>query len=325
MKKMKRDIVLFFLPCLAYHLYFVLLLESVSVWDLMYLDVLLLVCFGIYLRIRIYRFRERERKKNDYMESEGTIAEELSDYENIEIAFHDQRILTRQLEEQRECMCDLQDYITKWCHEVKIPLSAALLVNERIEDAKERQRIKEPLEKIRRLLNDALAGCKIQSQMFDLQIRPVNLKECVRESIRNQQFFLIQKHFTLDIRVENVIVYSDSEWLIYVIDQFIGNAVKYAKEEPKLMIWAEEEPEKIRMMIEDRGEGILPEDMRRIYDKGFTGSNHRDGQYKSTGMGLYMVSQILHKLEHQIEAESEYGVYTRFTITFTDHRKFFHL
>ena len=60
-------------------------------------------------------------------------------------------------------------------------------------------------------------------------------------------------------------------------------------------------------------------------EKGFTGSSHRNGQYKSTGMGLYMVSQILKRLEHQIEVESQPGSYTRFTITFVITADFFHL
>ena len=104
-------------------------------------------------------------------------------------------------------------------HEVKIPLSSALLVSERIQDPQIRQSMREPLEKIRHLMNSALAGCKVQSQIFDLQIRPVHINECVIESIRNQQFFLIQKHFELDISAEDLTVYTDKEWADEPLDE----------------------------------------------------------------------------------------------------------
>src|SRR5699024_8548972 len=118
---------------------------------------------------------------------------------------------------------------------------------------------------------------------------------------------------------------TDKEWMIYVLDQLIANAVKYAQDQPKLSVWTEEEGEDVRLVVEDYGEGILPEDLKRIYEKGFTGSSHRNGQYKSTGMGLYLAAQILKRLEHSIEAESRPGEYTRFTITFRDNRRFFNL
>ena len=53
----------------------------------------------------------------------------------------------------------------------------------------------------------------------------------------------------------------------------------------------------------------------RIYlefcEKGFTGQNHHNGQYKSTGMGLYMVEKVMSQLGHSIEVESIFSrVYT---------------
>ena len=66
------------------------------------------------------------------------------------------------------------------------------------------------------------------------------------------------------------------------------------------------------LWVEDRGQGIQKQDMERIFEKGYTGSNYHNGKYKSTGMGLYMVSQIVQKLGHEIRVESKYGEYTRF-------------
>ena len=68
------------------------------------------------------------------------------------------------------------------------------------------------------------------------------------------------------------------------------------------------------LYVEDFGEGIRNSDMGRIFEKGFTGSNHHNGKYRSTGMGLYMAAKIAARLGHDIAVESEYGKYTRFGI-----------
>ena len=166
-----------------------------------------------------------------------------------------------------------------------------------------------------------LQGCRLQSPLFDVKIRQVSLKECVRASIRNNQFFLIRNKFQMNMTVgDEVTVYTDETWLTYILDQILSNAVKYAKaaeeaqEERCIRIWCERFPDTIALLIEDNGEGIAECDIRRIFEKGYTGSNYHNGKYKSTGMGLYLAMQIAKKLEHELSVESVCGAYTRFRI-----------
>ena len=237
-------------------------------------------------------------------------------FENRDISEHDVRILRGKIQEQFEENCDLQDYVAKWCHEFKIPLSTCLLMDEKIEDGNLRRDMREPLERMNQQINSMMLGCKLQSPLFDLQVKKTFLQECVKTSIRNNQFFLIRKKFTLDMQVEDLYVYTDPAWLVYILDQLINNALKYSGKEPKLHIWTEKQERRVVLLVEDNGEGIKDSDLKRIFEKGFTGNNYHNGKYKSTGMGLYMVSKIAEKLEHEIKVESEYGVYTRFAIVF---------
>ena len=193
-------------------------------------------------------------------------------------------VLKGQLDELFEMNCNLRDYITKWCHEVKLPLAALLLMNEKIEDSVQKKAMKEQLERIRQLLNGALIGSRVQSTMYDLQIGKTSLSQCVRASVKNNQFFLIQNRFEMEVSVPELTVYTDKEWLIYVLDQIIGNAIKYTSECPRLSIWGESEEDVTRLYIEDNGEGIKDCDLKNVFEKGFTGSNHHNGKYKSTGM-----------------------------------------
>lgn len=246
------------------------------------------------------------------------IYQELSDFENSDITEHDVQILEESLQKKFEESCELQDYVAKWGHEFKIPLAASLLMAEKIKDVQLRTGMKEQLERMNRQIRAMLQGCRLQSPLFDLQVRKTSLEECVRDSIRNNQFFLIQKKFLLDIQVREVMVYTDKVWLTYILDQIINNAVKYTKAEsadnPSLKIWTKQTQEQVELLVEDSGEGIRDCDIRRIFEKGFTGTDFHNGKCKSTGMGLYMAEKIADRLGHQIRAESQYGEYTRFSI-----------
>ncbi|MBQ7076909.1 MAG: sensor histidine kinase, partial [Lachnospiraceae bacterium] len=97
------------------------------------------------------------------------------------------------------------------------------------------------------------------------------------------------------------------------------NTIKYRDEEKvlEISVSANKVKDKTELIYEDNGTGISKEDLPRIFEKSFTGSNGRETQ-KSTGMGLYIVKNLCDRLGHTIRAESEKGKYTRFTITFAD-------
>ena len=325
LKKNRKMFLLLLAVILAYNLYFGLLFADVDRENLFYLDMLIGIALMSFVVVDYRQQAQKRRQVKELLEVEDVIYSELSEFENREIVIHDVEILKGQLDEQFEMNCNLQDYITKWCHEVKLPLAALLLMNEKIEDSVQKKAMKEQLERIRQLLNGALIGSRVQSTMYDLQIGKTSLSQCVRASVKNNQFFLIQNRFEMEVSVPELTVYTDKEWLIYVLDQIIGNAIKYTSECPRLSIWGESEEDVTRLYIEDNGEGIKDSDLKNVFEKGFTGSNHHNGKYKSTGMGLYLAHLIMKKLGHTITVESEFGCFTRVILEFRDNRDYFQL
>ncbi len=318
---------------LSFNLYFIFLLSNTKKEYLFYLDFLIAVVIFLFLFIDYFKFKKMEMEKKKLLEYKDLIYKELPTFENQEIIEHDIQVLQKKLQEQFEANCDLEDYTMKFYHEVKIPLAAALLVNDKIIDAQVRLSMRENLERINQQLNTMLFGSKLQASFFDLQIKKISLQECIKTSIKNNQFFLIQKHFSIEnyLGEKEHYVYTDKSWLVYIFDQLLNNAIKYRKEYPTIKIWIQEiedgdSSQTIKkLFMEDNGVGIQKSDIRRIFEKGFIGSNYHNGKYKSTGMGLYLVAKIADKLKHEINVESEYGEYTRFCITFQDQRGYFHL
>ena len=102
---------------------------------------------------------------------------------------------------------------------------------------------------------------------------------------------------------------TDEKWLLFVVEQLLSNAIKYTSE-GKISVYREGEG---TLVIEDTGIGIAPEDLPRIFEKGFTGFNGRTDK-KSTGIGLYLTKRILTKLSHSIEIHSQVGKGTKVLI-----------
>lgn len=319
-----------FLSCLlmifaTFNLYFICLVLNVNIQYLIYLDILLGVCVGLFLLIDAHSFCQKEKRIIELLEMNDYIYPLITDLEHMDILQHDFDIFQEKLNEQIAINQDLQDFVMKWCHEVKIPLSSALLMNEKIEDPSLKLQLKEQLEKMSQYLNSALVSCKVQGSFDDLQVQRIQLQECVNASIKNNRFFLMNEKVHLQIDLHEEFVYSDKTWLVYIIDQLLNNAMKYAKQEAHIYIFTEQHDQKVYLYIKDNGEGIRDFDLPRIFDRGYVGSNHHNGKYKSTGMGLYMVQLMINKLGHQISVESEYGSYTSFCITFQNIAEHFNL
>ena len=103
---------------------------------------------------------------------------------------------------------------------------------------------------------------------------------------------------------------TDEKWLGFCIEQILSNSIKYTAPATgciSIYLW-EQEPH--TLVVEDNGIGIRPEDLPRIFERGFTGYNGRMDK-KSTGIGLYLCRQILDRLGNQIRVESRENQGTR--------------
>ena len=105
----------------------------------------------------------------------------------------------------------------------------------------------------------------------------------------------------MEIRVN-----TDSKWIIFILNQIIQNSIKYRKEnkQTEIQIYAIEKKENVILYIKDNGIGIKKGELTRVFEKGFTGTNGRILNKKSTGIGLYLCKKLCDKLGIAIELNS---------------------
>lgn len=210
---------------------------------------------------------------------------------------------------------DYKAYIEMWVHEVKTPLAAAKLVIQN-NPGPSTESLVEEVEKIEGFVDQALYYARSTNPEKDYIIKNISLQEVVNRVIRKHSKSFIYKKIRMEIEDIDHMIYSDSKWLEFILDQIITNALKYTPDETGILhICAEQKENSIELHIKDNGIGIPESDLHRIFDKGFTGTNGRINE-KATGMGLYLCKMLCDKLYLDITATSQLHEGTTITITF---------
>lgn len=205
---------------------------------------------------------------------------------------------------------ELMDYYTMWAHQIKTPVSALRLLLS--ENGEEHGEALAELFKIEQYVEMVLGYLRTEEMSSDLNFRLCSLDEIVREQIHKYARIFVGKRISLEYEALDVSVVTDSKWLGFVVGQILSNALKYtemnvhrAAKTGKITIFmAENRPKTLQ--IKDNGIGIRPEDLPRVFERGFTGYNGRVEPH-STGIGLYLSKKIMKKLGHKISIESTPG------------------
>lgn len=216
---------------------------------------------------------------------------------------------------QKRNINEFKDYIEMWIHEVKLPIASMVLKCHNHKEVNSN----ELLSIIRRLDNDIdqiLYYMRSEITEKDFIINEVSLKDIVRSVSLKNKDDLLENKIELEVNIDNIYVYTDKKWIEFILNQIISNSIKYKKENDSFIkITSSISEDKVNLIIYDNGIGISKGDIKKVFDKSFTGKNGRD-KIKSTGMGLYIAKKLCNKLGHNIYIESIENEYTKVIIEF---------
>lgn len=212
---------------------------------------------------------------------------------------------------------DYKEFIELWIHEVKLPLTTSKMIVENNKNKVTRS-IEEELDSIENYVEQALFCARSSAVEKDYYIRKCNLKDIVNESIKKNKTSLIEEKVDINIHDLDNVVSTDSKWIVFILGQIIQNSVKYRNKKSLLNIEVYSEPKKDNtvLYIKDNGIGIKKEEISRVFDKGFTGTNGRLAGKKSTGIGLYLCRNLCEKLGVSINVKSTDGEGTVVSLVF---------
>lgn len=209
---------------------------------------------------------------------------------------------------------DFIEYIELWCHEIKTPLATTNLIIEN-NNNEITLSIKEEIDKIDNFIEQVLYYARSGNVEKDYIIKKTNLKDIVNTVVKRNKKDLISKKIKVEISDLNI-VDTDSKWIEFILNQILINSIKYSKEKDSIIkIYSSENKNNVVLYIEDNGIGIDSNEIDKVFDKGFTGTNGRK-KYKSTGIGLYLCKKLCDKLGHNISLTSKKDEGTKVMIVF---------
>ena len=159
-----------------------------------------------------------------------------------------------------------------------------------------------------------LAFLRLDEGGSDYVLRECPLDGIIRGAVRKFAPEFIGRKLRLDYAPVEFTAVTDEKWLSFVLEQLLSNALKYTRE-GSIRI-AMDAPG--ILTVSDTGIGIAPEDLPRIFEKGYTGKNGRRDRTAS-GIGLYLCRRICTNLGIGISAASEIGVGTTIRLDLTQY------
>lgn len=209
---------------------------------------------------------------------------------------------------------EYKEYIEMWIHEVKVPIAALRMILANREE--ENPALTEETDRIESYVEQALYYARSSAVEKDYLIRRLTLQKLVEAVLLQKKRELLGRHALIKLDGLDTEVYSDGKWMVFILRQIVDNSIKYAQGDTMVLEFlGEEEKERILLRIRDKGIGVKAEEVTRVFDKGFTGSNGRRHR-KSTGIGLYLCKKLCGRLGHNILFSAKEGKGSEVTIIF---------
>lgn len=275
---------------------------------------------GVWDCLRRKRYYDEAWRALEALEEKSYLSEFLAQpgfYDGIllrEILQREEKYLNDIIAAQRREIQEYKDYVQIWSHEIKTPIAAERLVIENNRTPVTLS-LEEEVAKIEAYVEQMLYYSKSGSLESDYLILPVNLKKLVAGVLTKNRKIMVESAVFPKLGGLDVEVLTDPKWLEFIFGQLITNSVKYRdnKRSSWIAFEAEEEPgDMLAVTVADNGIGIPPQDMPRVFHRGFTGENGRARQ-KSTGMGLFLCKRLCDQMGIRLELSSVQGEGTKFT------------
>ena len=295
-------------------------LYRLPIGAVLYPAILCLVLFIIFIGIDFRRVQTRHKRLEELRSAMDVTISNLPQAERIEDADYQQiiRLLCEEqsvlVTEQNLRYSNMVEYYTIWAHQIKTPI-ASMRLHLQNEDSALNRQLSLDLFRIEQYVEMVLMFLRLDSESTDYVIKEYDLDTVVRGAIKKFAGEFIARKLVLCYEPLETKVVTDEKWLSFGLEQILSNALKYTTEgsitislkKPKILC------------ITDTGMGIAPEDLPRIFEKGYTGYLGRKDK-KASGIGLYLCKRICKNLGHRIWAESVPGQGTTVFIDLTQQK-----
>ena len=215
--------------------------------------------------------------------------------------------------------------IAQLSHDIKTPITSIQVTVEGILDGviKEEERlhylttIGRQTERLNKLVEelDVLTLNAQPQDIADEEVEDVFLDQLLIESMSEFQLQIEQEERDVYIQVkpESAKIKSYYDKLSRILVNLLNNAFKYSEPGTRIEVIAQLTEEELTISVKDEGQGILPEDLEKIFNRLYRVETSRNMKTGGHGLGLAIARELAHQLGGEITAESHYGIGSTFT------------
>ena len=215
--------------------------------------------------------------------------------------------------------------IAQLSHDIKTPITSIQVTVEGILDGviKEEERlhylttIGRQTERLNKLVEelDVLTLNAQPQDIADEEVEDVFLDQLLIESMSEFQLQIEQEERDVYIQVspESAKIKSYYDKLSRILVNLLNNAFKYSEPGTRIEVLAQLTEEELTISVKDEGQGILPEDLEKIFNRLYRVETSRNMKTGGHGLGLAIARELAHQLGGEITAESQHGIGSTFT------------
>jgi len=191
------------------------------------------------------------------------------------------------------------NFLLSVTHELKTPIASLNLINKtlatkNLPPEKNKTLLQAATEEGRRiesLVNNILTAAQIE-QSYKYNYESINLSELIASYIQRTYKVNDISRINHDLQ-ENIIARVDKEAFISVINNLISNAIKYSSDEEDVTVTLNADNKNVKLQVIDQGIGISTEEKKQVLQKFYRIGNEETRESKGTGLGLFIVQQIV--------------------------------
>jgi PAS domain S-box-containing protein len=211
-----------------------------------------------------------------------------------------------------------QDFVAMASHDLASPLTvlrarAQLLQRRQTYDEASIAAILEQTDRMERLIGDLRALAQAEGGRLSLQQETLELIELGQAAVERARTLTAEHAIRLEAPEPGILVSGDSDRLGQVLDNLLGNAIKYAPPGGDIVVRVEATGDQARLSVADQGPGIPADALPRLFERFYRGQ-HTAGD-PGLGLGLYISRMLVEAHGGAIRAASRPGAGSIFTVT----------
>jgi two-component system, OmpR family, phosphate regulon sensor histidine kinase PhoR len=217
-------------------------------------------------------------------------------------------------------------FVSMVSHELKAPIAAVygflkLFNDDSIKLSPEQKKEYENRSMVRldgllKMVNDLLDISRMEMQTVHREIKRVCIHEIIASILELFQIDINKKgiHVIFNQDEYKQCIKADNDEITRLFTNLISNAIKYNREQGKIIIKLSVQDNYLLTIIQDSGIGLKPEEKNKLFTEFFRAKNEKTKNISGTGLGLSIVKRIVDSYSGKIEVESDYGEGTTFKV-----------